>query len=254
MSKRGPTRPRSWEPLQRARPVVKPEHADAQARIMALTGADRYMEMWMNDQYLVTVSRREDGTVDHLSIRRSDRKAPRDWRDFQRIKNQLAGEDAEAVELYPAQARVVDTANQFHLWVTRPGVRFPMGFSGGLTMDPDDGPEIGAEQRPFDPADPPRDGFPVRGWANVSATPNAMLHKRVVGAVLGIDDDDTEPPESLMKLISSPEAGDRMVVIAARALEDEEFPTAGLSDEEILNHPELGHALARAAERRKEQK
>ena len=46
----------------------------------------------------------------HLSIKSNDRSPVLDWRDKLRIKNELCGEDAEAVELYPAMNRVVDMA------------------------------------------------------------------------------------------------------------------------------------------------
>ena len=63
-----------------------------------------------------------------LSIKRLDR-APvgaERFRDFQQIKNMLCGEGAEAIEIYPAESRLVDTCNQYHLWVI--DGRFPLGF------------------------------------------------------------------------------------------------------------------------------
>ncbi len=39
------------------------------------------------------------------------------WWEMQRIKNELAGESATAVEVYPPQAEVVDGADMFHIWV-----------------------------------------------------------------------------------------------------------------------------------------
>lgn len=78
-------------------------------------------EQFANDQYVVTRRRMpssnpEIGDGFHLSIRRQDRQPCRDWRDFQRIKNQLAGPEYEAMEIYPAESRLVDMANQYHLW------------------------------------------------------------------------------------------------------------------------------------------
>lgn len=64
-----------------------------------------------------------------LSIRREDRKPIFDWRDVQRIKNELIGPEEEAIQLFPAESRLVDTSNQFWLWCF-PGKRFPVGFSG----------------------------------------------------------------------------------------------------------------------------
>ena len=75
---------------------------------------------WANDLYLVP--RKEIPATDpdqkpmiHLSIRNQDHGVGHDWRDFQRIKNQLAGDDYEGVEIYPAESRKIDTANQYHL-------------------------------------------------------------------------------------------------------------------------------------------
>jgi len=54
--------------------------------------------------------------VVHLSIRNNDRSARRDWRDFQRIKNEIVGPQVEMVELYPKEDQKVDISNQYHLW------------------------------------------------------------------------------------------------------------------------------------------
>jgi hypothetical protein len=91
-------------------------------------------EVWMNDQYQVTI--RKWGHVFHLSIKRIDREPCRDWRDFQAIKNQLVGSECEAVELYPAESRLVDSANQYHLWgQLDPAFRFPFGFTGRMVSN-----------------------------------------------------------------------------------------------------------------------
>lgn len=39
------------------------------------------------------------------------------WPEMQRIKNELAGDDATAVEVYPPQMEVIDEADMFHIWV-----------------------------------------------------------------------------------------------------------------------------------------
>jgi hypothetical protein len=71
-----------------------------------------------------------------LSIRRLDRRSIHDWRHLQQIKTDLFGPDAEAVELYPAEGRVVDTANSYHLWVlVEPGTMFPFGWTEGLRTE-----------------------------------------------------------------------------------------------------------------------
>lgn len=85
-------------------------------------------EIWVNDIYQVAVRRNE--AMVHLSIKRRDKKAARDWRHFQQIKNQLVGPENEGLELYPAESRLVDGANQFHLWVLAdPESIIPTGFT-----------------------------------------------------------------------------------------------------------------------------
>jgi hypothetical protein len=115
-------------------------------------GADR---LYRNSRY--TVFWRDVGTNEaagrmvHLSIKRNDRLPIHDWRDLQRIKTELCGPEAEGVELYPAESRRVDSANQYHLWVLLDS-RWPIGFTERLvrdeTQDHDSAP--GAVQRPFE--------------------------------------------------------------------------------------------------------
>jgi hypothetical protein len=91
----------------------------------------------------------------HLSIKRRDKGPIRDWRDMQRIKNELVGPEHEAVELYPAESRLVDTANQYHLWVLKDAaVRFPFGFQERFVCNVS---EMGARQRPFPSGEVPED-------------------------------------------------------------------------------------------------
>ena len=39
------------------------------------------------------------------------------WPEMQRIKDEIAGVGATAVEVYPPQAEIVDQADMFHIWV-----------------------------------------------------------------------------------------------------------------------------------------
>jgi hypothetical protein len=74
----------------------------------------------------------------HLNIRRHDWAACNDWRHFQQIKNELVGTEHEAVELFPAESRLVDTSNTYHLWVhSNSAFRFPLGLQHRLvTSEP----------------------------------------------------------------------------------------------------------------------
>jgi len=86
-------------------------------------------EIWFNDIYHVTLRRREKDPVFgssagmiQLGINTHDGTARHDWREFQAIKNQLAGPETEAFELYPAESRLLDPSNYYSLWCF-PGVR-----------------------------------------------------------------------------------------------------------------------------------
>ena len=92
-------------------------------------------DVYINDVY--QVYKYVEGPVIHLSIKRRDRKEIRDWRDVQDIKNQMLGEEVEAVELYPAESRRLDVANQYHIYSFGPGHRFPFGFTDARAVSDD---------------------------------------------------------------------------------------------------------------------
>jgi hypothetical protein len=116
------------------------------------------VEYYGNDLYNVQLRRLEAShpsapPLIWLSISRKDRDTIKDWRDLQRIKNELVGPECEGVEIYPAESRLVDTSNQFHLWVVDdPTFRWPFGYTEREIRTPD---EValeapGAVQRPFE--------------------------------------------------------------------------------------------------------
>lgn len=88
--------------------------------------------IWCNSRYQVMRRASNDGAVIYLSIKRLDQQPIRNWRDLQRIKNELVGPENEAVEMFPAESRLLDTANQYHLWVcSDPTFCLPFGFNDG---------------------------------------------------------------------------------------------------------------------------
>lgn len=110
---------------------------------------------YVNALYQVNVARAPVGNdwppMLWLSIKRRDRRPLHDWRHLQRIKNAIVGPEHEAVELYPAESRMVDEANQYHLWVLEdPTARFPFGHTKRLVGTPEQAAAMGAVQRPFD--------------------------------------------------------------------------------------------------------
>ena len=129
-----------WQPLRQSfsfKPI-RPEliqwamqayKLDEAAAIKFLEDDAAKCEVWINDLYQVQKRYLENGMV-HLNIRRRDGAAViRDWRHFQWIKNQLVGEECEAIELYPAESRKVDSSNKYHLYAAPdPEFRFPVGW------------------------------------------------------------------------------------------------------------------------------
>ena len=84
-------------------------------------------ELWADDVYQVEVTRADKVAV--LSVSRIDGQRGHSWVDLQRIKNAIAGPECEAVELFPAQSRMIDVANKYHLWVVLDHrFRFPIGW------------------------------------------------------------------------------------------------------------------------------
>jgi hypothetical protein len=94
-------------------------------------------ELFSNEFY--NVIRERLGEWWHLSIKPLTKDRRSRWRDYQRIKNELVGPEHEAVELFPAESRLVDTADQYHLWVaTDPAYRFPFGYLNGRVVSDED--------------------------------------------------------------------------------------------------------------------
>ena len=136
MQERVSTTP-AWTPFKRVGEVTT--HPD-----LALTEGTIYR----NSRYQVVVrcpGSPPEAPLIWLSIKRIDNRPCRDWRDFQRIKNELLGPEVEAVELYPAESRRVDAANQYHLWAF-PGQILPFGFGERLVAEG----TPGVTQRPFE--------------------------------------------------------------------------------------------------------
>jgi hypothetical protein len=95
-------------------------------------------EHWVNDVYQVTVRRwtkdpvfGTNGGMIQIGVNSHDGTARHDWRDLQGIKNQIAGPECEAFELYPAESRLVDPSNYYTLWCF-PGLkRLKVGIDEG---------------------------------------------------------------------------------------------------------------------------
>ena len=120
--KKGKKRPPPWTPFAEMPPMV-------------IGGIED--RIFVNHRYQVNATEYSNGhsSILHLSIKSKDKSPIHDWRHFQLIKNEVTtlygwgnGEECEAMEIYPAESRLVDTANQYHLWVLPEGGRVPYGF------------------------------------------------------------------------------------------------------------------------------
>jgi len=130
-----------WKPLVMVDDFEMDALPDSHRHLMT-----RFGEIWMNNRYQVIKSEagsvvmpdtEEERSIVHLSIKRIDKKPIHLWRDLLRIKNELVGDECDAIELYPRMSRLVDSSNQYHLFVFPEGYHFPIGFNDRFVKDGD---------------------------------------------------------------------------------------------------------------------
>jgi len=119
----------AWTPFVEGH--YPPEHAEM------LRASKGFVGVFRNSRYQVEVNEMDTaiGRVAWLAIVHVSREAVHDWRDLQRIKNELLGPEREACELFPAESRLVDTNNQYHLFVLPEGSAFPFGYANRDVSD-----------------------------------------------------------------------------------------------------------------------
>lgn len=109
------------------------------------------VESWQNSLYDVTARRFDNGwpfgggPYAQIGISCVDGEPRHDWRDMQRIKNDVCGDTWEAIELYPSEDRLLDPSNYYILWAA-PAIQ--IGMHEGRTL-----------------ATPENCIAPQRGWA-----------------------------------------------------------------------------------------
>ena len=100
-------------------------------------------EVWINSHYQINVYRGHDadelvhapdlqGRCTWLSIKRRDKKPVNSWQDFQTMKNVLVGVDCDAIQIYPAEKNLINTANQYHLICFPEDASLPFGWKRRL--------------------------------------------------------------------------------------------------------------------------
>lgn len=87
----------------------------------------------MNGRFIVQMFKQSTawGECMRLMIRWNDARPIHDWQIFQRIKNDLVGEERTAVEVYPKQSNLVDVANMYWLFVLPEGFDCPFEMVEG---------------------------------------------------------------------------------------------------------------------------
>ena len=123
----------------------------------ALSNFDPYAKMgmligpmgrcWTNGRYAVQVEEMgciaPFGRVKHLAIKINQGPHDRDWQEFMRIKDQLAGPEWNAIEFYPRRSAIVDQADMYHLWCWQ-GYDLPLMWNA--VIGPDFPPTLPAER------------------------------------------------------------------------------------------------------------
>lgn len=123
-----------WEPLWPGKPIVNTEKSSCTVETWCNDKCQVFVYDWPNPDRGVAGPEGWPKII-NLSMKLNNREPWHDWRDFQRIKNEICGTACWAFEVYPAQDSLVDTANQYHMFVTAPGYRFPVNLEQDAMVD-----------------------------------------------------------------------------------------------------------------------
>jgi hypothetical protein len=156
-AKRKPAQQKRWQPLQRT--------VSSDPEVYARFGLTPPDAVYGNDLYSVFVREIGHGAL-HISFHRRNRAPVRDWRHFQAIKNEVAGPERLAVEVFPPESKLTDQSNEYHLWVFPPDWEENFPFLLPITnnvMTQEEGElaygRIGAKQRDWQPGIPTGKGL-----------------------------------------------------------------------------------------------
>jgi len=85
-------------------------------------------EAWSNNIYVVLIRPFADETSTiHMAIRTASQLEP-PWRDLQRIKNEICGPEATAVQVMPPESELIDEADMYHMWVLSSRLPFTLAY------------------------------------------------------------------------------------------------------------------------------
>ena len=148
-----PPKKLTWQMLVKLRRDGIPVMNKGQAKKFLRTVFSQ--EVWQNSIYIATVNRKMNeefgAEITEIAITRRDKDAIHDWRHFQQIKNDIAGKDCEAIEIYPNEKRLMDTANTYWLYAFPKDYVVPFGFMTSRNVSDSQNAElVGAVQRELD--------------------------------------------------------------------------------------------------------
>lgn len=115
------------------------------------------LEHWDNSVYQVNCRRFQDGWPlgdgpwVEIGIAHAYGEAAHDFRDMQNIKNDICGPEWEALEVFPAESRLIDPSNYYYLYCVE---RLPFGRFVGRTIVDEN--ETLAPQRPWPASQKPK--------------------------------------------------------------------------------------------------
>lgn len=106
--------PRPWRPWNRVEGARFAEHKKRYPGNPLVQGA---LVAFENGFYSVMLRPLDEDRAWHVMVSTLEDAPSRDWRDLQRIKNELFGPNDIAIEIFPREQDVIDEANMTHLWV-----------------------------------------------------------------------------------------------------------------------------------------
>jgi hypothetical protein len=80
----------------------------------------KYDAVLKNNKYMVFVNKnrlRNGRRYTKVMVRRSDAQPIYSWQDLYRIKNEIFGEEVEAVQFMPKVSELIDDANMYWFWI-----------------------------------------------------------------------------------------------------------------------------------------
>lgn len=114
--------------LAQAKKLLKKPAGELKPIDLATRNSPDWMtRAYSNNRYTVLID--DCATLMGLTLiqvmvqRHDDKPIPGHWRELQNIKNELFGREAKAIEFYPPESELIDTANIYWLWVLPPEAR-----------------------------------------------------------------------------------------------------------------------------------